>query len=121
IGTVALSTLAPWREGQVPPLVVLALALAAWSAARRALAVQGLHGHWPDAIGLGLGLAAIAVTAGGPVPALALGFVAGLLLALAAARILPERDLAEVDAQVGPYPTLVDELVAVHQALVFTA
>ena len=93
----------------------LALALGAWSAVRRAVRMQGMGGRWPEALGTGVGLTAIVMTTPVGVAQLLLGFVAGVLLAQEADRLVPPV------SRPGVLPMIGAELVSLHQQLVFAA
>jgi hypothetical protein len=114
LGTVAAIELAARDVGNIPALVPLVLALGAWSTVRRAVRLQGMGGRWPEALGTGVGLTAIVMTATVGVAQLLLGFVVGLLIAQEADRLIP-----------APRPGLLAmigaELVSVQQQLVFAA
>jgi hypothetical protein len=132
LGTVAILGLAGRAVGGISALVPLLVALGAWSAVRRAVRLQGLGGRWPDALGIGVGFAAIVVITSpggssqnlpagvsqifpGGVSQILLGFVAGLLLAEEADRLVP------VPSETARLGTVRAELVSVHQQLVFAA
>ena len=115
LGTVAIAELAVLRVGSIPALVPLVLALAAWSAVRRAVRMQGMGGRWPEALGTGVGLTAIVMTTTLGVAQLLLGFVVGVLLAQEADRFLPSAPRPGVLALIGA------ELVSVQHQLVFAA
>jgi hypothetical protein len=115
LGTVAVAELAARPVGGIPALVPLALALGAWSAVRRAVRMQGMGGRWPEALGTGVGLTAIVMTTPVGVAQLLLGFVAGVLLAQEADRLVPPV------RRPGVLPMIGAELVSLHQQLVFAA
>jgi hypothetical protein len=115
LGTVAIAELAMLHVGSIPALVPLVLALAAWSAVRRAVRMQGMGGRWPEALGTGVGLTAIVMTTTLGVAQLLLGFVVGVLLAQEADRFLPPAPRPGVLALIGA------ELVSVQHQLVFAA
>ena len=115
LGTVAVAELAARPVGGIPALVPLALALGAWSAVRRAVRMQGMGGRWPEALGTGVGLTAIVMTTPVGVAQLLLGFVAGVLLAQEADRLVPPV------SRPGVLPMIGAELVSLHQQLVFAA
>ncbi len=115
LGTVAVAALALHNVGSIPALVPLVLALAAWSAVRRAVRMQGMGGRWPEALGTGVGLTAIVMTTTVGIAQLLLGFVVGVLLAQEADRLIPPAARPGVLALIGV------ELVSVHQQLVFAA
>jgi hypothetical protein len=115
LGTVAIAELAGVHVGSIPALVPLVLALAAWSAVRRAVRMQGMGGRWPEALGTGVGLTAIVMTTTLGVAQLLLGFVVGVLLAQEADRFLPPAPRPGVLALIGA------ELVSVQHQLVFAA
>jgi hypothetical protein len=114
LGTVAAMQLAAQSVGSIPALVPLVLALAAWSAVRRAVRLQGMGGRWPEALGTGVGLTAIVMTTTVGVAQLLLGFVVGLLLAQEADRLIPP-------SRPGLLAMVGAELVSVQQQLVFAA
>jgi hypothetical protein len=115
LGTVAIAELAMLHVGSIPALVPLVLALAAWSAVRRAVRMQGMGGRWPEALGTGVGLTAIVMTTTLGVAQLLLGFVVGVLLAQEADRFLPPAPRSGVLALISA------ELVSVQHQLVFAA
>jgi hypothetical protein len=115
LGTVAVAALALHNVGSIPALVPLVLALAAWSAVRRAVRMQGMGGRWPEALGTGVGLTAIVMTTTVGIAQLLLGFVVGVLLAQEADRLIPPTARPGVLALIGA------ELVSVQQQLVFAA
>jgi hypothetical protein len=115
LGTVAIAELAGVHVGSIPALVPLVLALAAWSAVRRAVRMQGMGGRWPEALGTGVGLTAIVMTTTLGVAQLLLGFVVGVLLAQEADRFLPPAPRSGVLALISA------ELVSVQHQLVFAA
>jgi hypothetical protein len=115
LGTVAIAELAGVQVGSIPALVPLVLALAAWSAVRRAVRMQGMGGRWPEALGTGVGLTAIVMTTTLGVAQLLLGFVVGVLLAQEADRFLPPAPRSGVLALISA------ELVSVQHQLVFAA
>jgi hypothetical protein len=115
LGTVAIAELAMLHVGSIPALVPLVLALAAWSAVRRAVRMQGMGGRWPEALGTGVGLTAIVMTTTLGVAQLLLGFVVGVLLAQEADRFPPPAPRSGVLALISA------ELVSVQHQLVFAA
>jgi hypothetical protein len=115
LGTVAIAELAMLHVGSIPALVPLVLALAAWSAVRRAVRMQGMGGRWPEALGTGVGLTAIVMTTTVGIAQLLLGFVVGVLLAQEADRFLPPAPRSGVLALISA------ELVSVQHQLVFAA
>jgi hypothetical protein len=112
-GTLAMVALADGRGSGVPPLLILVLALAGWSAGRRALLIQGLRVRLADGLALILGLTAIVITSSGNLLPLVVGFIVGTLIALGAARLLPTTDTPTTGALIA------HELVSVYHQLVF--